>query len=103
MRPIDADELKQTFYDNKKYHEEKHKGSLLIGFDFDKMINVIDNAPTINPEDLRPKGKWISKGRKLECSVCHQRVYLGTDEKIIHKIEKDVRKYCSWCGAKMEG
>lgn len=30
-------------------------------------------------------------------------MYLGTNEKIIHKIEKDVRKYCSWCGAKNGG
>lgn len=90
MRTIDADELKQTFYDNKKYHEEKHKDSLLIGFDFDKMINVIDDASTINPEDLRPKGKWIKTGKiSVRCSACN---YLPA--------ENDYN-YCPNCGAKM--
>lgn len=71
MRLIDADELKQTFYNDKKYNDEKYKGSLLIGFAFDKMINVIDNAPTINSEDLRPKCTWEQIYEdEWECSNC---------------------------------
>lgn len=87
MRLIDADILKQQDFQD---------------FSNTDVFNAIDSCPTVVPKDLRPKGKWISKGRKLECSVCYHRVYLGTDDEDLHKFEKSIRKYCSWCGAEME-
>lgn len=42
-----------------------------MGFAFDKMINVIDNAPTINSEDLRAKCTWKQIDKDVwECSNC---------------------------------
>ena len=59
----------------------------------------LDNAPTIDPEDLRPKGEWIRptkiNGRSFNiphCSNCEE-VPCGIDEHT---------RYCPNCGAKME-
>ena len=46
-------------------------------------------------------GHWIIKGRKLECSCCGKRVYIGTDDPGIFDEEKKNMKYCSGCGARM--
>ena len=46
-------------------------------------------------------GHWIIKGRKLECSCCGKRVYIGTDDPGIFEEEKANMKYCSGCGARM--
>ena len=52
---------------------------------------VIDDAPTVDPEDLRPKGRWIEvDGEVFDCSVCH-----GIHASYPHN-------YCPECGAKME-
>ena len=57
----------------------------------------IETAPTIDPEDLRPKGRWISyldgdsimPERYYRCSRCG-------------RAEDKKEPYCH-CGAKMEG
>jgi ribosomal protein L33 len=95
MRLIDADTLKERAI--KVSTVKEHVYMKAVG------TKEIDKAPTIDPKDLSPKGKWINKGRKLECSVCHHRIYLGTDDEDLQKFEKSVRKYCSWCGAEMDG
>ena len=46
-------------------------------------------------------GHWISIGRKLECSCCGKRVYIGTEDPGILEEEKTNMKYCSGCGARM--
>lgn len=52
---------------------------------------MVDLASTINPDDLRPKGKWIKTGKiSVRCSECN---YLPA--------ENDYN-YCPNCGAKME-
>lgn len=55
--------------------------------------------------DVQPvrRGKWIDRGRKIACSVCNGSVYLGTDEKYIHEMEKKNLKFCPNCGADMGG
>ena len=47
----------------------------------------IDEQPTIDPESLRPKGRWLLDGR---CSECLE------NPLTTHKT------YCPHCGAKME-
>jgi hypothetical protein len=61
----------------------------------------IDNAPTIDPESLRPKGKWLKSewgypDRTLTCSAC------GFEYDSAYYKQKLFR-YCPNCGAKMEG
>lgn len=57
---------------------------------------VADDCPTIDPESLRPHGKWIESPSTVpfqtyKCSVC------GCE------ILYEDTKYCPYCGAKMEG
>ncbi len=62
------------------------------------VIKAVQNAPTIDPEDLRPKANWVPKptmirtpwARNYYCSHC-------TYEPL------EVKSYCPNCGYKMEG
>lgn len=63
-----------------------------------KVLRCVEESPTINPEDLRPKGRWIYLGESLfdtvyKCSEC------GHPEKMSKKCKK---KYFHNCGAQME-
>jgi hypothetical protein len=65
--------------------------------------DVVRNAPTLSPDDLRPVGKWIwhdnyGWDNTLECSCCAEEyvVYDGEFPGV------DSFKYCPNCGAKME-
>lgn len=61
---------------------------------------VLSHTPTIDPESLRPKGRWIEHEwaeeengllvSNFECSKCH--IW-----------ESKTSDYCPNCGAKMEG
>lgn len=54
---------------------------------------MIENAPTINPESLRPTAHWIYGGGVgsyvWSCSKCNSSQYVCS-------------RYCPDCGAKME-
>lgn len=79
---IDADALKRDLIDNYSFYPAIVK-------------NAIEKAPAINPEDLRPKGKWnILEGTRARrvCSCC------GWDVAEYGKFYS----YCPNCGAKME-
>ena len=52
----------------------------------------IDAAPTIDPESLRPSGRWDDAGYVVWCSNCGE-PYLPAYKSY---------KYCPNCGAKME-
>lgn len=93
MRLIDADQLDQY-----AYFTEQPTYDAPYGGDYVVKMDDIENAPTINPEDLRPKGKWIAKeimvrsplARNYYCSQC--------------KYEPlETINFCPNCGAKMEG
>lgn len=62
----------------------------------DKVISIIDNAPTVEPE--RPQAEWIKIGSlgngnaQYECSNCYH-----NDE----QAESQEVPYCWHCGAKM--
>ena len=68
----------------------------------------IDDAPTIDPESLRPKGRWIKTKETLgyqdvdcvECSVCHDS-WLADEDNSFEYLGH--WHYCPNCGAKTEG
>lgn len=65
---------------------------------YERLDNCEREIPTINPEGLRPKGRWIYLGESFfdtvyKCSEC------GHPEKMNKKCKKN---YCPNCGAKME-
>ena len=64
------------------------------------MMDELEEAPTINPEDLRPKGQWIERVGLGEwvCSECQHEIYLPFGE----TPEEVGTNYCPSCGAKME-
>jgi len=58
-------------------------------------LQVLSEQPTIDPESLRPHGRWLNKEVDEirchvygNCSVCHER--------------KRIDNYCPNCGAKMD-
>lgn len=62
---------------------------------------VLSHTPTINPEDLRPKGKWefgVKRGASgCWCSNCESG-FTGENAEWIAK----EHNYCPKCGAEME-
>ena len=73
--------------------------------ELDSETDMVDACPTVNPEDLRPKGKWLgleyngyADGLPVydlwECSNC------GNEESGDDVPERN--PFCRWCGAKME-
>ena len=57
----------------------------------DCVLNCIDNAPTVEVRDNKPKqGEWIFDGWGTYCSECGYRPKIGCG------------KFCSECGAQMQ-
>lgn len=88
MRLIDADALREGWLEWDIYDE----------IEANTVLYSIDDQPTINPEDLRPKGKWEEYidedecwGRMIypRCSRCQW-------------IDMVEHKFCPNCGAQME-
>ena len=63
------------------------------------IIDMLDNVPTIDPENLRPQSEWIEAddgiligtGKHLECKNCG-----------IWKKDRQRSNYCPNCGVKMK-
>ena len=114
MRLIDADALKElilkerdaipkTVVERYSFCAEtpnSHGNSMRGGIR--KALRCMEQTPTIDPESLRPKGRWVDHMvRDWRCSECGEK---------IHKVRNvdgycydDKPKYCPNCGAKMEG
>lgn len=102
MRIIDVDAFHELMFQryckncNSQAHRMCHACWVM------DMMNELEDAPTINPEDLRPKGKWEDKptGRyrswQTWCTNCGQRSGVGGNDKNRRK------PFCPNCGAKME-
>lgn len=91
MRLIDADELK------------KHATSWMTTVGI-LTTAEIDNAPTINPEDIRPKGKWFELVESIpdhHTGEYYEEVYYNCT--VCDYATADKTKFCPNCGAKMEG
>lgn len=94
MRLIDADELiKRMGLGVKVFTPVRGNTKSTVSLIFVLIKEAIVSAPTINPEDLRPKGRWVERhdltGYKYECSACSLGADLMTD-------------FCPNNGAKME-
>ena len=72
-----------------------HNGDMISS---EEVEQAIEDAPTIDPESLRPKGEWIEAedGDGVICSVCREDFCT-----IIH--ETDKFNFCPSCGADMRG
>ena len=89
MRLIDADSI--------KYHRTKECGGHGVFLDVDMVYKEeVDAIPTIDPESLRPHGRWNVSDGIIENVVCSR---CGTH---FQSYYQDYR-YCPRCGAKMDG
>lgn len=96
MRPIDADAIRMKAVPHTRgeygYSANIRKWAVLVG--------DIDDAPTIDPESLRPQGEWVWKHRHH--GGFHR--YTGVDDfGNTHTITVDERfecdePYCPNCG-----
>ena len=65
-------------------------------------VDYADDAPTINPESLRPHGRWEitdAYPHWMCCSVCHKAVVRNIE--VVERYEIPT-SFCPNCGAKME-
>ena len=90
MRLIDADELRRRIL---AFATGCHSEVLAV----DTIMMLLAQASTINPDDLRPQGRWIDIDRLevrpewiCRCSLC------GCPQDFKHH-------YCPNCGADMRG
>lgn len=61
------------------------------------VLTALDNAPTVSPDEVRGKGKWLHTsdefGTYEKCSCCGKEYYCGPIAPF---------NYCPNCGARME-
>ena len=94
MRLIDGNALRRKMVDILlRYDTPETFGEKLAVYSaFDEVIN----CPTIDPERLRPKGRWVKIGAdEYTCDKCHA----------IFECESVIRcgyNFCPNCGATME-
>lgn len=102
-----ADEVRLINYDAAidRYYAEYEKQDICDGAqDRDWLKKCFDEAPTIDPESLRPKGRWESvDGTKScdewDCTACKQRQTFMDEMELDDMIE--CSPYCPNCGADM--
>ena len=100
MRLIDADALAKNLMTITVYNSNQYAMGIVKGVDI--TMEMLLNAPTIDPESLRPQGEWIR----------YHDADLGWDEYGIRcpncnwKVEDDDIKFsmpfCPKCGANMK-
>lgn len=91
MRLIDADALKEKIQECTNCIIASSPFMIGLESGYESAEYWVDEAPTV---EERKQGHWLTKKAwHVECSECH------------HVLEFicDVKKYCSNCGAKMDG
>ena len=91
-RLIDADALRQIYKKGlPQLASDKYAGERR---GIEACITVLEVAPTIDPESLRPVSEWELNPHRLSCEhfLC----------KKCHHIDCVADKYCGECGSKMK-
>ena len=118
VRPIDANALMDTIRQH-EYQLAAQRGTVDYGMFTIGIQQAVDEQPTINPDNLRPHGRWIHLkddvvSNRFHCSEC------GHAEASRYSINRrpdgackadghgnfyypPKMNYCPNCGAMMEG
>ena len=88
VRLINANEIPWCNYDLDNYHS-------FVGVEKE----YVDDMPTVDPESLRPNGRWVYDDGNLEwtCSECLSVAHIGLGTKYAYILSD----YCPNCGVKM--
>lgn len=107
MRLIDADAVVNIINSLLSTDEDGADRTVvsLVRFGLNEAKKTVENAPTIDPEELRPKGEWVHReydesddsDEYYYCSECHT-IALAEFGRYTY-VRSD---YCPNCGAKME-
>jgi hypothetical protein len=90
MRLIDADVLDEKMQAFAEPYVNQGRTGIANYYNF--AAAVVGAAPTIDPESLRPHGRWVFAGDGIvECTVCSE----------TYDVNVLPRNYCPNCGAKM--
>lgn len=91
VRLIDANEIPWCHYDLENYHS-------FVGVDKE----YVDEMPTIDPESLRPKGRWTENKRTMYSAAIEDNIiwFTYTCSVCSGEVISDFQ-YCPNCGAKM--
>lgn len=102
MRLIDADQFKAKLlsFMGRKAPTPSDTDCVLDG-----VINLLEEQPTIDPVK---HGHWIHvdelpSGDYFKCSECNHHIFLSFVWKVSFKSPADEYRYCSGCGARMDG
>ena len=97
---IDKRMLIDAFNRVAMFHHETHIP--MVEHDFRELIN---NMPTVDAVLFEKHGNWIDTGPgECKCSVCgHVHYIRGCARSKASKCLTKLCKYCSNCGAKMDG
>ena len=97
MRLIDADKAIQGLRRTIDAHQNGYGVELLANRIFERFIEWLMRAPTVEAEPIR-HGKWVHLGGdEWCCSACGDVIFTEGSW------EKPDKKYCNECGAKMDG
>ena len=94
MRLIDADALEKRM--NERLRALTKECGYYDGYTcgFEEGCVAVEDAKTIDPESLRPQGRWVFAGDGIvECAVCSE----------TYDVNMLPRNYCPNCGACMKG
>ena len=99
VRLIDANALSKRFDERQKDDIELYGVHIAECFPADEAKEIVDQIPTIDPESLRPKGRWVSDEGDIlfHCSECGTQISTSWDYDDLSW------NYCPNCGKKMEG
>ena len=90
MRLIDADALIHHFY------ETEYASMYYI----EVVKRIIDEQPTISPDEVRGVGEWIEYHADYKCTACGETV----KDEIFYMLDPyRLPTYCPNCGARMKG
>ena len=100
VRLIDANALEEVVRSSQKYNPHRGHAFLLHSAEHDHFLRLLDKAPTIDPETLRPTGLWVLIDPvclNVQCSLCGELAPVD----FMHDGFSERPNYCPNCGAKM--